>query len=244
MTTHEPGISLLTMRRGDGLRRSGRHIRRLVAYELQLAATAWRHSTRVPLPLFINRHTRGHSLEESIRYLPLVGIFVGAICGAVFLGAHELFENKALAVLLSMAAGVLVTHASAGTLNTLTILVALLIQFHSLLLVPDDLVPSILIAAQAFTRLATGTFLLRPPMATQDLVIMSIVGVIPLILVDSLSFLLLVPLLWLMRSMFGLWLGRRQGDHTSESLISVQRLVEAAFYLLVVLAYAHPISID
>ena len=76
--------------------------------ELRLFLTAIQFFTRIPVPARV-----GHSaqqLEQAARYLPLVGICVGALCSAVLYFGAQLLP-LALAVGLSIAAGILVTGA-------------------------------------------------------------------------------------------------------------------------------------
>ncbi|MEK7153353.1 MAG: adenosylcobinamide-GDP ribazoletransferase, partial [Patescibacteria group bacterium] len=161
------------MKRGDLIRRRLRHIRRLIGYEARLLGTAWAYSTRIPLPPPALKHINRtqHTLEESARYMPLVGLFVGAIAGSVFLGANELFGSKALAIILSIAASIIVTGAFqenglinffnrfAGTFGSGALMVAILIKSQALLLIPGHLIPSALIAAHAFSQFAAGSFI-------------------------------------------------------------------------------------
>lgn len=76
--------------------------------QLRLFLTAVQFFTRLPVPAWV-----GHSaqqLEQASRYLPLVGMLVGAIAAAVlYLSAQVL--PLSLAVGLSMVAGVLATGA-------------------------------------------------------------------------------------------------------------------------------------
>ena len=76
--------------------------------QLRLFLTAVQFFTRLPAPAWV-----GHSaqqLEQAARYLPLVGMLVGAIAAAVlYLSAQVL--PLSLAVGLSMVAGILVTGA-------------------------------------------------------------------------------------------------------------------------------------
>ena len=76
--------------------------------QLRLFLTAVQFFTRIPAPAWV-----GHSaqqLEQAARYLPLVGMLVGAIAAAVlYLSAQVL--PLSLAVGLSMVAGILVTGA-------------------------------------------------------------------------------------------------------------------------------------
>lgn len=83
-------------------------MRELLLRELRLFFTALQFFTRLPAPAWV-----GHSaqqLEQTVRYLPLVGIFVGLLSAAVlWLSAKTL--PLPLAVGLCMAASILVTGA-------------------------------------------------------------------------------------------------------------------------------------
>lgn len=76
--------------------------------ELRLFLTAVQFFTRLPVPAWV-----GHSaqqLEQAARYLPLVGAIVGLLsAAALYLGAQML--PLAMAVVLGIAAGILVTGA-------------------------------------------------------------------------------------------------------------------------------------
>jgi len=76
--------------------------------ELRLFLTAVQFFTRLPVPAWV-----GHSsqqLEQSTRYLPLVGVCVGLLsAAALYLGAQIL--PLSMAVVLGIAAGILVTGA-------------------------------------------------------------------------------------------------------------------------------------
>lgn len=76
--------------------------------QLRLFLTAVQFFTRIPVPAWV-----GHSpqqLEQAARYLPLVGMLVGALA-AVALYLFALVLPLSLAVGLSMVAGILVTGA-------------------------------------------------------------------------------------------------------------------------------------
>ena len=144
------------MKRGDLFRRRVRHVLRLAAYELGLLGLAWTFLTRIPLPRkamrFIGK--KQYASAQSTRYVPLAGIFIGAIASAVFLGTYELFDSKAIAILLALASALLVSTGSSST-N----FVMLLVQYQALLLIPDDLIPSAMIAAHAFSEFAAASFI-------------------------------------------------------------------------------------
>jgi adenosylcobinamide-GDP ribazoletransferase len=127
--------------------------------ELRLILAAIQFFTRLPMPAWV-----GHSaqqLEQAARYLPLVGMLVGAIASAtLWLSAQAL--PLPLAVVLSMAAGILATGAfhedglsdfadgmggghskektlaimkdpRAGTYGVIALVLALLLKFEALL---------------------------------------------------------------------------------------------------------------
>lgn len=205
-------------------------------------------------------------------YLPVRGILAGALTGATFLTANKLFKDDSLALLLSMVAGLASTKAMyereltlffesfAGRgVGILAVLVSLAMRYQALLLIPVRLVPSVFIAGQAFSRYSSGSFLFThsqivqrgnsfvqcPPSAlldTKKFIIMTALGMTPLLLIGSLSLLLFIPLLWLARNTFSLWFLRRLGGHTNDCLGATQQIVEVLFYLLVVIACLYPLS--
>lgn len=230
------------------------------------------------------------SLEQSAKYLPLAGIVVGAFGGGVFLAANALFESHALAVLLSMLATIAFTGAihedgladffdafaggwwskerileimkdsRLGTFGTLAVVISFLIKFQALVLLPGYMLPSILIAAHAFSRYAAASFIfthtyvrqndqsyfkpmIKQQMTTQDFIVMTAIGMLPLALVNSLLFLLLIPLLWLTRNLFGAWFIRKIGGYTGDCLGATQQIIEITFYLAVIVAYLHPLHV-
>jgi adenosylcobinamide-GDP ribazoletransferase len=76
--------------------------------ELRLFFTALQFFTRVPVPAWVGWSPA--QLNASARHFPTVGWLVGAVCGGVLLASLQLW-NAPVAVLLSMAAGVLLTGA-------------------------------------------------------------------------------------------------------------------------------------
>jgi adenosylcobinamide-GDP ribazoletransferase len=76
--------------------------------QIRLFFTAVQFFTRLPIPRWVGFEENW--LNHAARYLPLVGLCVGAIAAAVYAGAAWLFPAP-LAVLLSTAAGVYVTGA-------------------------------------------------------------------------------------------------------------------------------------
>ena len=64
--------------------------------------------TRLPAPQF--HSFTGEVLDRSVKYFPLVGIFVGSCCAAVFVVASRVWTGL-LPALLAVAAGVAITGA-------------------------------------------------------------------------------------------------------------------------------------
>ncbi len=76
--------------------------------QLRLFLAAVQFFTRLPVPSWVG-HSAQH-LEQAGRYLPLIGMLVGAIAAAVLWGSAAALP-LGIAVLLSMAASILVTGA-------------------------------------------------------------------------------------------------------------------------------------
>ncbi len=227
--------------------------------ELHVLGSAWVRTTLIPLPRISGTD---YSLEQTTAYLPVVGILVGAIVGGAFLATDAVFGSKNLAVAFSMLVSVAITgaryeddlasffnlvarHWMAHTqthdrLQTggVALIVGLLVKYQALLLVPTKLLPSVLIAAHAFSRYAASSFV-----PTKRLAAMTFWGMAPVLLTGNLVVLLLMPLLWLMRNLFGAWFMRHLGGYTDVCLGATQQVVELAFYLVVIGAYVHPVTI-
>src|SRR5271155_1493195 len=76
--------------------------------EIKIFLTAVMFFTRIPCPSWVD-HSPEY-LRESARYLPLVGIIVGAIGAIVYIVSSVIFPH-AIALLLSMLVTILVTGA-------------------------------------------------------------------------------------------------------------------------------------
>ena len=135
-----------------------------------------------------------------------------------------------------------------------------LVRFQALLLVPDSLIPSVLIAAHAFSQFGAASFITtnvqveedekgtykvlgKADTSTRDFMVMAFVGMMPLALVGSLLFLLLVPLLWVIRNLFGAWFIHKTGGFTNHYLALTQQLLEASCYLLVIIGLKYPLNV-
>ena len=76
--------------------------------ELRLLLTAIQFFTRIPVPAWVGHEPQ--RLSEAVRYFPLTGALVGALCAIVLMLAEQALPLP-IAVLLSMAAGMLITGA-------------------------------------------------------------------------------------------------------------------------------------
>jgi cobalamin synthase len=171
-------------------------------------------------------------------YLPLVGIIVGCIAGLVFVGVDALVDSKGLAIVVGIAASLILTGAFLEK-ATVASIIGLFIKYQSLLLLPSRSIPFILVAAHAFSRFASGSLTLSANRAitARNSIIMASLGMLPLLLVGSMLFLFLVPLLWVVRALMAAWLSSKEGGLDGNRLLHTQHVVEVSFYVLVVVAY-------
>jgi adenosylcobinamide-GDP ribazoletransferase len=79
----------------------------MIGRELNRLACAAQFLTRLPTPA--PRDWSDELLARSARYFPLVGLLVGAVCAATFLGARQLWPVGALPAVLTVGVGVLLT---------------------------------------------------------------------------------------------------------------------------------------
>ncbi|MEO7576873.1 MAG: adenosylcobinamide-GDP ribazoletransferase [Massilia sp.] len=79
-----------------------------IAHQLRLFFVALQFFTRLPIPRWVGFQPEW--LQHASRYFPLVGVVVGALCGAVYLLAAFLLPG-AVAALLATIAGIYLTGA-------------------------------------------------------------------------------------------------------------------------------------
>jgi adenosylcobinamide-GDP ribazoletransferase len=173
-------------------------------------------------------------------FLPLVGIVVGGTGGVTFLIVNAIFGSKALAVLLSLIGSMFMTGVFLEA-GSIALMVGVFLKYQSLLLIPSRSIPLVLIAAHAFSRFAAGSLIIGTPQGDKEgqldkksLLLMTSLGMLPLLLIGNLLFVLLIPLLWIIRTLFGVWIGQKEGGYTASRLLTTQCAVEICFYLLVV----------
>jgi cobalamin synthase len=179
--------------------------------------------------------------KTETRFEPLRGILVGATAGGVFLMSFVVFQNKTLALLLGLGASLVATQSAyeiglrrfLGEAGDVTVLLALLIKLQCLLILPVALIPSVLISAQAFSRYSVSSL---HPASSRNYILMTALGMVPLLFVGNLAFLLLVPFLWLARNMYIGWLIRTRGGFNRHSLAATQQIIEIMCYLFVILS--------
>lgn len=158
-------------------------------HELRLALAALQYFTRVPAPAWVGHSER--QLNDAARYFPLVGMVVGAFAGSVFLATAAVLP-PAIAVLLSMTAGILLTGAfhedglgdccdgfgggadkqavlaimkdsRVGTFGVLGLGLALALKFAALSALPADEFLAVVIAGHAFSRFLALTVVFTQP---------------------------------------------------------------------------------
>lgn len=138
-----------------------------------------------------------------------------------------------------------------GTFGILAIVLALFLKFEALMAIPGSLIPATLVAAHAFSRFAAGSFfftdhyvrandeshfkpMAKGRMSKRDVLILGAGGVLPVFLLGDWRYLLLLPLLWLVRLWFGRWFVRKIGGYTGDCLGATQQILELCFYLGVI----------
>lgn len=142
-----------------------------------------------------------------------------------------------------------------GTFGVLALVMTLLIKWQTLTALPAKWVPAALIAGHAFSRFASGAFIFthqyarandndagraKPMikhMSQTDFIILTVIGMVPLVLVHDLLVLLGIPLLWGLRAGLGYWFSRKIGGYTGDCIGAAQQLIEAAFYIIVLVAW-------
>jgi len=147
--------------------------------ELRLFFTALTFFTRIPCARFSSSDEQDYAL--SAKYLPLLGIVVGAVAASVYIAAHHVFPTE-IAVLASMAASLWLTGAfhedgladaadglgggwdkehilnimkdsRLGSYGAIALFLVLLAKFQTLTYLDPFVIPATLIAGHAISRL-------------------------------------------------------------------------------------------
>ncbi|MEM9055816.1 MAG: adenosylcobinamide-GDP ribazoletransferase, partial [Pseudomonadota bacterium] len=135
------------------------------------------------LPLKLEGLYTPERMAASVRYYPMVGILIGSVCAVIFVLSDMIFPT-AIAILLSMMAGLLLTGAfhedgladtfdgvgggltrekalqimkdsRLGTYGTLALVIALALKAGALMALPTTLIAAALIAAHGLSRLSS-----------------------------------------------------------------------------------------
>lgn len=239
-------------------------------HELRLIFNALTFFTRIPCSRWAGSDAT--DLNHAAKYFPLVGILVG--CGAALIyGAAARLLPQELAILLSMAATLGLTGAfhedgladaadglgggwskeqaltimqdsRLGSYGAIALFLVLLGKFQALAQLSPALLPAVLVAGHALSRLAAVLVIYRQdyvraegkaqPLATRlspgELMLACVFGLAPLALLHPSLLWALLPVLlvWLW---FSRKLRQRLGGYTGDCLGAMQQLCEIAFYL-------------
>lgn len=238
--------------------------------ELRLFFTALMFFTRIPCARWAG--SSEDDLNRAARYFPLVGVLVGGVAAVVYIAATYFFPQE-IAVLASMVASLWLTggfhedgladaadglgggwqkeqvltimqDSRLGSYGALALFLALMTKFQTLVHLAPALIPALLIAGHALSRLGAVLVISTQeyvrasgkakPLATRlskaGLVVAIVCGLAPLALLAPHLLWALVPvvLVWLW---FSFKLKRRLGGYTGDCLGAMQQLCELAFYL-------------
>lgn len=235
--------------------------------------------TRLPLPAI--KGFDPAELNDAARYFPLVGMMVGLLAALVLMASLRLHLPVMVAISLSMVASVWLTGAfhedgladtmdglgggwtkeqaltimkdsRIGSYGAIALVLALLFKFVSLSHISLEILPCVMLAAHAVSRLAAVLVIasqeyvreegkakpLAHKLSAASLCVALFTGFAPLALLPAGLWLALVPvvLVWLW---FSRKLRHRLGGYTGDCLGAMQQFTELAFYLGVLLCVAH-----
>lgn len=238
--------------------------------QLRLFFTALCFFTRIPCARWAGHDET--DLNHATRYFPLVGMLIGLAAALVYLACSKVLPQE-LAVIASMVASLLLTGAfhedgladtvdglgggwnkeqalaimkdsRIGSYGAIALVMALLTKFEVLLHLAPEMLPFVLVAGHALSRLAALLVICTQdyvretgkskPLATRlnasELVLASVFGLVPMLLLRPGLWWALVPVafMWLW---FSYKLHQRLGGYTGDGLGAMQQLCEIAFYL-------------
>ena len=225
--------------------------------------------TRLPTPPLT---VSGAEFAASMRWFPAVGLIVGGL-GALVFGLFFFIWPKTLAILASMAATLYVTGAfhedgwgdtvdgfgggwekaqiltimkdsRIGSFGAIALVLILLAKFFALIEIEPTLLPVVLIAGHAFSRLCSTSLLYTldyvrdegkaKPLATRiskgALVFAALTALVPMLLLPPGQMLLGVAFAALATVWLARMFKRRIGGYTGDCLGAVQQFAEVAFY--------------
>ncbi len=135
-----------------------------------------------------------------------------------------------------------------GATGTIAIFLLIFAKFQLLLAMPHHLILTALIAAHAFSSFVTMAFLfthrpLKPELHgwytrlsgvrldDVDFIILALLGMLPIALFAHPVYIVLLPVIWIIRAILGAYLTRRPERYTSDALAITQQSSELAFYM-------------
>ncbi len=247
---------------------------KLVLQELRLFAVALQFLTRVPVRL---SHWDARWLTDCVRYFPVVGACVGAVCGAVLWGAAQLW-SPAIAALLALAVGAVITGAfhEDGLADSFDALGGAVSRERALEIMKDSRIGSYgalalilvtglrwaaltamaahspalaalaLVAVHALARCASVAVMVALPYAgdaehakakplaqqvPKRQLLWALAWCLPLLAFAPWPLLPLLPVAAAVALLMMLWLRRRLGGYTGDTLGATEQLTEAALLL-------------
>jgi adenosylcobinamide-GDP ribazoletransferase len=229
--------------------------------------------TRLPVPRSLG--FSNDRLNRATRYFPLIGWVVGGIGTAVFYGLNVVLP-LGLAVFLSMMGTIFATGAfhedgfadfcdgfgggytrekiftimkdsRIGTYGTVGLIGMLGTKFLALQSLPPIMIPLVLVAGHAFSRLMPVIIIFTSwysrddelsktkPIGKRgknsDLVLAVLFGLLPMILLPWQVMAVVLPVSLVLTFLFKKYIERKIGGYTGDCLGALQQMVEVVFYL-------------
>ncbi len=244
--------------------------------QINLFLTAVMFYTRIPVPRSLGYSPE--RLNRSTRYFPLIGWLVGGIGAGIFFGLSFLFPVP-LAVFISMMATIFVTGAfhedgfadfcdgfgggytrgkifsimkdsRIGTYGTVGLISMLGTKFLALQSFPPAIVPIVLLAAHAFSRMMPVVVIFTSYYSREDelsktkpigkkgtnsdLLIAVIISLLPMLFFPWQFMAITVPVALLVTYIFKKYTERKIGGYTGDCLGALQQVTEILFYLILI----------
>ena len=241
--------------------------------EITVFLTAVMFYTRIPVPK--NLEFSNDLLNKSTRYFPIIGWIVGGICALMFLLAKIIFPLT-VAVLIAMISGLIVTGAfhedgladffdgfgggwtrekileimkdsRLGTYGAIALLMTLLGKFFLLLVIPQAVIPYVIITGHSLSRFVASSFVythnyaradetskvkpIAKGMGHFDVFFSAVTGLLSIALLNNLLYLLIIFPLGIVKFIMGRKFNKWLGGFTGDCLGAVQQISELVIYL-------------
>ncbi len=241
--------------------------------QINLFLTALMFYTRIPVPRSLG--FSNERLNRATRYFPLIGWIIGGIGALVFYGLNWILPVE-VAVFLSMMATIFATGAfhedgfadfcdgfgggytreqifaimkdsRIGTYGTVGLVGMLGTKFLALQSLPPLIIPLVLVAGHAFSRLMPVVIIFTSWYSREDelsktkpigkrgknsdLLLAVFLGLLPMILLPWQFMAVLLPLSLLLTFLFKKYIERKIGGYTGDCLGALQQIIEVVFYL-------------